>query len=524
MQRAEASICGVRWQALLFIGLSLSIGWGIRGNFGHEWGAAMPGALAAMAAALLSQRADWQRRIPYFGFFGAVGWALGGSMSYMIVIAYTHSGDSATVLYGFACLFVIGFLWGAAGGAATALPAYLTRERLAEFFAPLTAFFVLGWADGIIEDRLVAAHPEMDNRPPLNWFDTNWTAALIFILVVLLRAAFRRKIDQAERLILHMAVGWWLGFLILTIGLRLHMTPPRSDNWAGSIGMIIGMFVYFHRQKLYGVIYAGLIMGFVGGLGFATAALFKLMEMRSGYATNWHSILEQTYGLINGLGIAIMMERLRPRAQIMNDDGTKVRWSLAAAVAFILLLLTYMNLQHEVDDWTRTKAVPQILYFLTARGWFDLFYALTAGTFLLILREHMRRPLALVPASWIGKGQMLYLMFLWWIVIANFVKAVVGFAPQRLVTEGTIHINALLCTLMALLWVRQSDFKPGDTENPYEPAIRRTLQLGLAVMALAVLLNWGAVRAVYGNQFAGSADKWIRFGPHATRRKSPSPP
>src|SRR5258708_7023977 len=113
----ERTVFGIRWRVLLLVGLSLSIGWGIRGNFGHEWGAAIPGALAAMAAVLLSQREDWRRRIAYFAMFGAIGWAFGGSLSYMIVIAYTHSGHSASVFYGFACLFVIGFLWGAVGGA-----------------------------------------------------------------------------------------------------------------------------------------------------------------------------------------------------------------------------------------------------------------------------------------------------------------------------------------------------------------------------------------------------------------------
>src|SRR5437016_6177737 len=77
---------------IVLTALSLSIGWGIRGNFGHEFGALLPGALAAMAAVLLSGRADWQRRIAYFGTFGAVGWCFGGSISYMQIIAYTHSG------------------------------------------------------------------------------------------------------------------------------------------------------------------------------------------------------------------------------------------------------------------------------------------------------------------------------------------------------------------------------------------------------------------------------------------------
>src|SRR5947208_16686676 len=93
---------------ILFVGLSLSIGWGSRGNFGHEYGAMIPGVLASLAAALLSGRSDWHRRCIFFAFFGALGWSFGGSMSYMQVIAYTHSGHAASQLYGFACLFVIG--------------------------------------------------------------------------------------------------------------------------------------------------------------------------------------------------------------------------------------------------------------------------------------------------------------------------------------------------------------------------------------------------------------------------------
>jgi hypothetical protein len=65
-------------------------------------------------------------------------------------IAYTHSGHSASQLYGFASLFLIGFFVAAMGGAGTALPAVLDRERLTEFFAPLTAVFItwLAQAEG----------------------------------------------------------------------------------------------------------------------------------------------------------------------------------------------------------------------------------------------------------------------------------------------------------------------------------------------------------------------------------------
>src|SRR5688500_10844379 len=113
----------LRPSTLLLVGLSLSIGWGIRGNFGHEYGARIPGCLAAFAVCLMSVRVDWRERVPFFAAFGALGWAFGGSMSYMQVIAYSHSGHLPSPFYGFFCLFAIGFLWAALGGAGTALPA-----------------------------------------------------------------------------------------------------------------------------------------------------------------------------------------------------------------------------------------------------------------------------------------------------------------------------------------------------------------------------------------------------------------
>jgi len=159
---------------MLASALSLSIGWGIRGNFGHETGAMIPGALAAIAAVSLSGREDWLQRVGFFAFFGALGWSFGGSISYMQVIGYTHSGDAASVLYGFACLFVIGFLWAAMGGAGTALPACLKREQLTGFFPPLTAIFIAWGAQDFLMSRFIQVDPQFRQRDPLYWFDTDW--------------------------------------------------------------------------------------------------------------------------------------------------------------------------------------------------------------------------------------------------------------------------------------------------------------------------------------------------------------
>lgn len=499
----------------LLTGLSLSIGWGIRGNFGHEYGAMIPGALAAMAAVLLSGREDWWRRIAYFAFFGALGWSFGGSMSYMQVIAYTHSGHSGSVFYGFACLFVIGFLWAAMGGAGTALPALLDRDRLAELFIPLTAVFIAWGLQDFAENWLVAVNPDFRHESPLYWNDTDWLAALLAIVAVLVLALVRRRFDQASSFILHMAIGWWIGFLLLVQVFGWRMTPPRGDNWAGCIGMVGGMILYLWRNRLGPVIFAALVAGFVGGFGFATATMLKLIEVKSGWQTNWHSILEQTYGFINGLGVAAAMYWLVRRLPAVNDKPPTRRWTEVYAVVFVLVGITYLNLRKNPAEWVRLKAVPETLYGLSAETWFNLAYLAMAIAIIWTLTRHLKSPLPLVPVNWLGKGQLLYLIFLWWMVVGNFDRAQVSFTPQRLMTEGVIHLNAVLCTVLLLFCAPPSTL-PMMKAVDFPSAIGKTIGVGTVGAIVAVVLQWTVVRAIYGDQFAGHAGKHIRFGPDAT--------
>jgi len=507
------------WHAILLTALSLSLGWGIRGNFGHEFGAMIPGALAAMAVVLLSGRADWWRRVAYFAMFGALGWSFGGSMSYMQVVAYTHSGHSPSVLYGFACLFLIGFLWAALGGAGTALPALTDRDRLTELFAPMSAVFLAWWLQGALFDpwfRLTLA----PRGYRLDWYDTDWIAALTAIAAVLLLALRRRRFDRATALVLHLALGWWLGFLVLVEVLGLRMTPPRGDNWAGCVGMTLGMLVYCLRSGLGGVAYASLITGVIGGIGFTAAAMLKLVEVTSGLETNWHSIMEQTTGLFNGIGVAVGMGCLARRAPRLTDSPPTRRWTEVYAVSFVLLLVTYLNLRKNPVEWVKVKAVPASLYGLPAQVWFDLAYVLVALAVIALLVRHLRRPLVIIPSAWLGKGQLLYLVFLWWMVVGNFERALVSFAPQRLVTEGVIHANAVACTLL-LLFCSGAVLAPKiHPVSSYRALIRKAIVIGAACAVLSVLADWAIVRSIYGDRFAGHAGLHIRFGPNATVRKA----
>ena len=119
-----------------------------------------------------------------------------------------------------------------------------------------------------------------------------------------------------------MAGGWWAGFVVLVLVLGLRMTPPRGDNWAGCLGMTAGMLVYCLRTGLGEVARAALVTGFLGGIGFAGASMLKLVEVTSGYTTNWHSVLEQTTGLFNGLAIAVALGGLARRVGPLDPAGS----------------------------------------------------------------------------------------------------------------------------------------------------------------------------------------------------------
>ena len=501
----------------LLTALSLSIGWGIRGNFGHEYGAMIPGALAAMAAVLLSGRADWVRDAPFFAMFGALGWSFGGSISYMQVIAYTHSGHSPSVLYGFACLFVIGFLWAALGGAGTALPAVAGPRRLAELLFPLGLVFVFWWLQGLVIEPWLRAHGY-----GLDWYDTDWLAALLAMVAALILVVFRGGVDRSTSLILHLAGGWWVGFSLLVLVLGLRMTPPRGDNWAGCVGMTAGAIVYCMRTGLAEVVRAALVSGFIGGIGFAGASMLKLVEVQSGYETNWHSILEQIDGVLQRDRHRGCLERAgatgRPGSFRGFTRGAGSRQARLVAVGFVVLAIPYLNLRKNVSDWTRAGAVPQVMYGIPAWAWFDLASLAVAACLIILMIRHSRRPLALVPENAAGPGP-------------GPLSALPGHHGHRQFRASTRRVQGPAAgdgrgdspQRPALHADRLDSRSPGSVPVPVatgnEPVPTRwgrLVAIGLGAALIAVLADWAIVRGIYGDRFAGHAGLHIRFGPNAT--------
>ncbi len=536
--------------SILFVALALSIGWGVRGNWGHEIGAMIPGALAAMAAVLVCGRDDWHRRLPMFATFGAVGWSFGGSISYMKVIAYTHSGDGPSVFYGFACLFLIGFLWAALGGVGTALPAFLDRQRLTELLIPLLTVFVAWLAQDQFFKVYFAGLREQLQSGVINqetfdlragwfdWYDTDWVAVVVAAVTLSLLALARRRICWGTGLGLSMCAGWLLGFVVLTVGLGLRMTPPRGDNWSGMLGMTVATFVYLSRCREGGIAWSGLIVGLFGGLGFSGATLIKLVIVHPGFqkvflggptASNYHSILEQTFGFISGVGVGLVMGYLSPRAPRHVELPPVRRWAEPVCVFFVLVVISYLNISKNLESvWLPKKDSPPgstllqpTMWGYSSEFWFNLGYLALAVTVTLPLVAWYRgRRLEILPSSRLGKGQLFFVVFLWWILIGN-LSRYAPFHEQRLITEGLIHLNGCLCTLLAVLWSSSRPFveSAGESEQHFIVLLKRHAVAGLIFTALIVIGEFALVRGLWADTFAGQSTLHIRFGPHNTNDK-----
>lgn len=676
---------------MFLIALSLSIGWGIRGNFGHEAGAMMAGVLSATAVAVLSRRDDWRNRVPYFAMLGGLGWGFGGSIAYMYPISFTESGHEVSTYYGYFALFLEGGLWCGMGAAGTALAATMPLARLTRMFVPLCFVLVaMGlklWIEGPLERLLAPSGMEaLTNDPtwhrhesPLYWFDADWLPALMALIGVCLYDLFDRRGQQRERWVDHLAMlvpfaavgalfgfliqllirtlgyeeavrgalvvklgdlsyvnpatgnkfdpeqlltnwpqffsdypqhlGWLIGllcgaaiyflwtgrfrndaslFLYLSLGWLiaflampvigsvwlmeyggLRVMPPRSDDWAGIVGVFLAGLIWSRRHALAHVSHV-MTLGFIlGGISFASVPMIRYFLRYPGHpwrfpegapaawahyqSANWHSILEQMHGFGHGLAIAVAMALLWRRQPVEKSEGQVGGWTVGFAVWFTWFVIGFLNLHKLVETWVENGAVPAtlkapLLGFIEAPPlvWFNVVWWTAAAACARLLKAHRRERLEIVPATWVGKGQLIYVVFLWLIVVGNLARAIPGFSNGRMVTEWVLFMNASLATLL-IVWLpgrgmrseerarseergaerKERKSQAASDSEPRVPAARwpwltATWLLGFTAAAGVIFLYGYLTWAMYQPHLEGKP--WAnhrRFGPEAKWRVDP---
>ncbi len=216
------------------------------------------------------------------------------------------------------------------------------------------------------------------------------------------------------------------------------------------------------------------------------------------------------------------------RAPAVSDDPPVRGWTEAWCVAFVLWVLTYLNFRRSPGEWVKEVSglqpklygIPLVSDLLPSRGflgWFDIGYLAIGFAIIFLLILHLRRPLPFLAMNWTGRGQLFYLVFLWWIVAMNFVHVLPRFTPIRLITEGTIAINAVVCTILVILGSTNEVAAPAPEERSYAPAIRKTILYGCIGVVAVAFAGFGIKRAMWGDKPAGVVNTdQIRFGPNNT--------
>src|SRR5262249_12825190 len=134
---------------------------------------------------------------------------------------------------------------------------------------------------------------------------------------------------------------------------------------------------------------------------------------------------------------------------------------------------------------------------------------------------HRQRPIAMIPQTWLGKGQLLFLLFLWMMVIANFSKALVAFSDGRIATEGMIIVNALICTFLILGQTPLGEESEAVIQADFGRGIRKAIIALTALLFTTTFLYTAGVRGIYGDKWTGWGGNNRRFGADADWRVKP---
>lgn len=472
---------------IVLAGLAMSVGWGIRGDYGHEAGAMIPGALLGLAICVASGREDWRRRATIMGMCGAIGWAFGGQMSYGRVIGYTAASSLLDVVYGYASLFIIGGLWAGIGSAILAMSVTQPASHLERFARPLVALGTVwvilaltGWTDRLAE----------------RWYlnDTDWVGASSALLIAGVCALLFPSDRRACALIAVLAGGWWAGYLILVGVLGLHMTPPRSDNWAGCVGLFIALLAYlWHRKDRAALTFAmyGLL---IGGIGFVLGDLANMLgraqwgpigRYEALQGLDYWKWMEQLFGLIMGLGVGAafltgVRERLSPSA-----EDSRMRRLRPVALVLLLLVMTWSNFSKNVVNWAKRDHIPPDLLGIGSTWWFLIIGALLSATVVVAIVRHYGRHLALSPKSAFGRGQLLFLLILWVSVIAALTQALPGMSSKgTFLVHVSFWITAGVCSLIVVMVRKEATYEVAEAR----PASDTSWRLGWPVLVCFCLM------------------------------------
>lgn len=230
------------WQVALFCAMAGGLGWGIRGQYGHETGAMIAGLLVSLTATILLAPKANPLATAKAVAIGTIAIGIGGSMTYGQTVGLTHDrelvGNWAALRWGMLGLSIKGALWIGFFGTFLGLGLGGIRYRTREFIGLYLSLLGLCWIG--IQTLNEPYNPAQRVLPSI-YFSDDWrwepTATL----------KPRREV--------------WGGLLFALVGLLAYTRFVRGDRlawrlgaWAmlgGAVGFPLGQSLQaFHAWNL----------------------------------------------------------------------------------------------------------------------------------------------------------------------------------------------------------------------------------------------------------------------------------
>ncbi len=218
---------------IFLAGLLMSFAWPVRGQFGHENGALICGALAAVITGILIIGSGWRPSFAQAVILGSLGFSIGGTFSYgSLVDTIVAAASLKDVIPQLIHVFLIGAVWGLLG--------------------MLFLGFAIGELEFLIQDAAVLIVTGGSIWLGTSVFKTGPEMAWLAGGAALLQAynAFWKKSGMVSLFSVFGFLGFGLGFLIAVLIL-----------WYGSHGYLPGSWWSLRDQ----------IWGFIGGVSVLLA-------------------------------------------------------------------------------------------------------------------------------------------------------------------------------------------------------------------------------------------------------------
>lgn len=527
-QHTAATAPGLTGGALALVAACGALGFALGQERGGEAAAMLPGLLMGLGVALVAGRKDWRRRATFFAFTGAVAWMFWGTVDLRSLFGELERSATPPVLQGCASLYLLGLCGGTVGGAGLAWTATVDRRRLTEPIGPLTLTLTL-WAlfsglaglsqaprATLVEwlgprgaELVARARPEA-----WNWLASDWIPALAAAAAALAWRVVRPREVEGARLVLRLAVGWWLGFSVLALALGLRLEPQGGGNWAGLVGLTVALLYTLVEMRLAMVAWAALVTGIFSGSALLLAGLVEQLGQVNAPHWDWSLWRQLTLGASVGLGQALVLGYLSTREPRVSDDPPLARWTESVALAFVLVGVTYLHLASiVVGAWIPRGLVPPLV-----AGWpftviFTLGYGVLALAIVAILvARRLGRRLPAVAADWLGKGQLLLLLLIWWLMAA-WGGGALPLTTASLPGAATLFLLACLATVLLLLVPREEQLWAEQPRPDFEALVPKALIVAGTLGLLLVIAGTTVLRAIEipasAEQAAPVAAEWF---------------